>query len=136
MKNRKWHKISAKDKVLGRLASRVSKILMGKHKVDYAAHEDNGDFVIVTDADKVKVTGKKKSEKVYFKTSRYPGNSKFISYEEIKKKKPEYIIYNSVKGMLPKNKIARRMLTRLKIYSNSDHPHGSQQPIDLEEENA
>ncbi|MBN2406553.1 MAG: 50S ribosomal protein L13 [Elusimicrobia bacterium] len=132
MIKRKWYKLSAKGKTLGRLATRASVILMGKDKVDYRAHEDKGDFFIVTDAAEVKVSGKKETAKKYFVPSIYPGNSRFVSYAKVKNDKPEFIIYHAVKGMLPKNKLGSRMLKRLKVYSGSEHPHAAQEPIDLE----
>ena len=131
MCKRKWYKISADNKVLGRLAVRAAGILMGKNKVDYIPHKDNGDFLIVTDARKVKVTGNKREDKYYFRRSRYPGNSKSISFERMMKNTPEYIICHAVKGMLPKNKLASRMITRLKVYPSGDHPHQSQNPLEI-----
>ncbi|MFH1415312.1 MAG: 50S ribosomal protein L13 [Elusimicrobiota bacterium] len=132
MKERKWYIISAKDKVLGRLATRAAVILMGKTNTDFSRHEDKGDFLIVTDAEKVKVTGGKEQKKTYFKASQYPGNSKIIDYAHIKKNNPEYIVHHAVKGMLPKNKLGSRMITRLKIYAGGEHPHAAQNPETLE----
>lgn len=135
MYKRNWYKISAGNKILGRLATRAAVVLMGKNKADFIRHEDKGDFLVITDAEKVKVSGNKQDKKMYFIPSRYPGNSKFISYNSMQEKKPENIIYHAVKGMLPKNKLGSRMLTRLKIYTGNEHPHFAQQPINMENEN-
>jgi large subunit ribosomal protein L13 len=135
MSERTWYKISAKGKTLGRLATESAVILMGKRSTDFSRYEDKGDFLIITDADKVTVSGKKEEQKEYFKISQYPGHSRFISYAYMKENHPERIIMNAVKGMLPKNKLGRRMLTRLKVYVNSDHPHEAQLPIALEDTN-
>jgi len=129
---RKWYKISADGKVLGRLASRAAVILMGKDKADYAPHKDEGPFLIITDSSKVKVTGNKAKVKQYFKASQYPGNSRLISYGKMMENNPNYIIKHAIKGMLPKNKLGDKMMKRLKVYADSEHPHGAQNPIDLE----
>lgn len=131
-RERVWYKISARDKILGRLATRVAVILMGKDQPDYAPYEDKGGFFIITDADKIKVSGNKKKNKEYFFPSKYPGNSRTVKYDKMQSKKPEFIIYHAVKGMLPKNKLGSRMITRLKVYTGSEHPHHAQKPIDLE----
>ncbi len=133
MYKRIWYKINAENKTLGRLATRAACILMGKNNADFARHEDKGDFLIITNAEKIRVTGNKEKNKKYFIVSKYPGNSKFVSYDNMKKKKPEYIIHHAVKGMLPKNKLANRMITRLKIYAGSVHPHHAQEPVNLDE---
>ncbi|MFC2061516.1 50S ribosomal protein L13 [Elusimicrobiota bacterium] len=132
MNNKNWYKISAKDKILGRLATQVAMSLMGKDSPDYTPHEDKGSFFIITDAEKVRVTGNKENSKEYFFPSQYPGNSKVVDYKKMKEKKPCFIITHAVKGMLPKNKLGSRMLTRLKVYSGSEHPHSAQNPVDLE----
>ena len=129
---RKWYKVSAKDAVLGRLATQAAVILMGKNRPDYAPHEDKGDFLIITDAEQVKVTGNKAAQKTYFRPSRYPGNSKTIEYERMMKKDPRHIIEHAVKGMLPKNRLADKRIRRLKVYAGSEHPNAAQNPIDLE----
>jgi large subunit ribosomal protein L13 len=129
---RDWYRINAEGKTLGRLATQAAGILMGKNRVDFNKHEDKGGFLVVTNAEKVKVTGSKAADKEYFFASKYPGNSKLVSYGHILEKKPEYIIYHAVKGMLPKNKLGSRMLTRLKIYAGEAHPHDAQEPVDLE----
>lgn len=135
MYKRNWYKISAGNKTLGRLATRAAVVLMGKNKVDFIRHEDKGDFLVITDAEKVKVSGNKQDNKKYFIPSKYPGGSKFISYSRMKENNPEYIIYHAVKGMLPKNKLGSRMLTRLKIYPGSEHPHHAQDPVNMENGN-
>jgi len=132
MYKRKWYKISAENKMLGRLATRAAQILMGKNSVDFNRHEDKGDFLVITDAEKIVVSGNKAKAKGYFFASTYPGNSKMIPYEKMMEKDPSYIIFHAVKGMLPKNKLGSRMITRLKIYSGSEHPHGAQNPVELE----
>jgi len=135
MNERVWYKISAREKTLGRLATESAVILMGKSKTDFSRHEDKGDFLIITDAAQVAVSGKKEEQKKYFKVSQYPGNSRFIPYAYMKEKNPGNIIAHAVKGMLPKNKLGRQMLTRLKVYAGSEHPHEAQMPIDLEKIN-
>lgn len=128
MNNKKWYTISAEDKVLGRLASRIAVVLMGKDEPDYDPAGDTGSFVIVTDAEKIKVSGKKYEDKEYFFPSTYPGNSKSIKFKNIFEKNPEFVIKHAVKGMLPKNKVADKMLKRLKVYTGPEHPHGAQEP--------
>ncbi len=130
--NRKWYTISAEGEILGRLASKASSLLTGKNRVDYTPHLDKGACLIITDAEKIKVGGKKAEEKKYFSPSTYPGNSKEILYRDLIKKQPEKIIYRAVKGMLPKNKLAARRLKRLKIYRDSEHPHQAQNPEEID----
>ncbi|MDA3792991.1 MAG: 50S ribosomal protein L13 [Elusimicrobia bacterium] len=129
--NKKWYKISAEDKVLGRMASRIAVVLMGKDEPDYEPSGDTGSFVIVTEADKVKVSGKKYEDKEYFFPSQYPGNSKAKSFKTMFEKNPEFVIRHAVKGMLPKNKVADKMLKRLKVYTGPEHPHSAQEPEEL-----
>lgn len=131
MIKRKWYKISAEGKVLGRLASKAATYLMGKNRVDYTPHKDKGACLIITDAEKVEISGDKEEVKKYFSPSTYPGNSKEILYRDLIKDNPEKIIYQAVKGMLPKNKLASRRLKRLKIYRDSEHPHQAQKPEEL-----
>ncbi|MEO0276365.1 MAG: 50S ribosomal protein L13 [candidate division WOR-3 bacterium] len=133
-KDRKWYLIDAKDKILGRLASRIEIILMGKRKPIYSPHIDVGDYVVVINSDKVKVTGNKEKKKIYYFHSFYPGGLKEISFERMRIKKPENIIYLAVKRMLPKNKLGRKMLKRLKIYAGENHPHIAQNPLKIEPE--
>ena len=123
-----WHVIDATDKVLGRLAARVSILLQGKHKPTYTPHVDTGDFVVILNADKVRVTGRKADVMFYDKYSRYPGGRHVYPYKEMKTLAPERIIQIAVKRMLPKNKLGRDMLLKLKIYNDDKHPHQAQQP--------
>jgi large subunit ribosomal protein L13 len=126
-----WHVIDATDQVLGRLAARVSMILQGKTKPTYTPHVDTGDFVIVLNAEKIKVTGKKAEVIEYDTYSRYPGGRKLYTYKTMKQLHPERILQLAVKRMLPKNKMGRHLLTKLKIYKDDKHPHGAQQPKEL-----
>ncbi len=130
---RNWWVVDAKDQVLGRLASRIALILMGKRKPEYTPHLDTGDFVIVVNAEKVRLTGKKWQQKVYYRHSGYPGGLKAITAERMRQTHPERLIQLAVKRMLPKNKLGRRMLKRLKVYAGEAHPHAAQkpQPLDL-----
>ncbi len=126
-----WHVVDASDQVLGRLASKIAVILQGKHKATYAANVDTGDFVIVLNAGKVKVTGRKADVIEYDTYSRYPGGRKLYSYRHMNEKRPERVIELAVKRMLPKNALARHMLLKLKIYAGTTHPHQAQQPKEL-----
>ena len=123
-----WYIVDAKDKILGRLACRVATILMGKGKVIYAPHQDVGDEVIVINASQVKVTGKKYAQKVYKNYSAYPGGLNIQTLETVSKKKPEYVIMHAVKGMLPKSKLGAKLLKKLRVYRDANHPHKSQNP--------
>jgi len=125
---RSWYLVDAANKVLGKLASKIAIVLRGKHKPIFTPHIDTGDFVIVINADKVHLTGKKLKNKYYYRHSGYPGGLKIMSAEEMLKKKPENLIKLAVRGMLPKNRLARKQLTKLKIYSGANHPHKSQMP--------
>ena len=129
---REWHVIDANDVVLGRLAAKVSHILMGKHKPNFAYHMDNGDFVIVVNAEKVKVTGNKYDTKIYYRHSGYPGGIKNTNFKTLNRSKPERVIELAVKGMLPGNKLGRKLFTKLKVYAGDKHPHASQNPKTLE----
>jgi len=129
--NRKWYLVNVENKVLGRVASRIATILRGKHKPYYSRHIDVGDFVIVVNADKVKVTGKKYDNKIYRSYSGYPGGLKEHTFKDVMAKKPELIIFSAVKGMLPKNKLGRKMLKKLKVYSGVEHPHEAQEPEEI-----
>jgi large subunit ribosomal protein L13 len=126
-----WHVIDASDQVLGRLASRIATILQGKHKPTYTPHADTGDFVIVLNAEKIRVTGRKAQVLEYDTYSRYPGGRHVYSFEEMKQNHPERLVQLAVKRMLPKNKIGRTFLSKLKIYRGSEHPHSAQQPKEL-----
>jgi large subunit ribosomal protein L13 len=125
---RNWIIVDAKDQVLGRLATKVASIIRGKTKPTFTPNSDTGDFVVVINADKVKVTGKREFLKTYAHYSGYPGGLKIRSYEELMAKKPEYVIQSAVKGMLPKNRLGNKLIKKLKVYSGSEHPHKAQKP--------
>lgn len=129
--SRAWWVVDATDKPLGRLASEVAAILRGKHKPTFTTHVDCGDFVIVVNASKVKLTGNKLDKKFYYRHSGIPGGFKAESYRHLMERKPEFPIEKAVKGMLPKNVLGRQMLTKLKVYSTPDHPHAAQKPSPL-----
>jgi large subunit ribosomal protein L13 len=129
---RDWHLIDVEGKVLGRVAVEIAKRLRGKHKPIYTPHVDTGDFVVVINADKISLTGKKLTDKVYYHHTGYPGGLKEITAEKMLQEKPENILRIAVRGMLPKNSIGRKMLTKLKIYKGSEHPHEAQEPKVLE----
>jgi large subunit ribosomal protein L13 len=126
-----WHVIDATDQVLGRLAARISIILQGKHKATYTPHVDTGDFVIVLNADKVKVTGRKADVLEYDTYSRYPGGRHVYSFKRMTELHPEKVIELAVRRMLPKSKMGRNILGKLKIYKGTEHPHQAQQPKEL-----
>jgi large subunit ribosomal protein L13 len=125
---RKWYVVDAEGKTLGRLASEVASIIRGKHKPQYTPHVDVGDFVIVINAEKVHLTGKKWQTKKYYRHSLYPGGLKVTTAEQMRNEKPERLIELAVHGMLPKNRLGRRMKLRLKAYAGPEHPHQAQQP--------
>ncbi|NPA15442.1 MAG: 50S ribosomal protein L13 [Deferribacteres bacterium] len=133
---KKWYLVDAKDKTLGRLATQIAIILMGKHKPNYSPHVDCGDFVVVINADKVKLTGNKLDKKVYYWHTGYLGGIKSRTARQMLEEKPEFLIYHAVKGMLPKNNLARRMLKKLKVYAGENHPHVAQNPEPIEIEGA
>ena len=126
-----WHVVDATDQVLGRLAARISTILQGKHKPTYTPHVDTGDFVVVLNADKVKVTGRKAEVLEYQTYSRYPSGQKTYSYKRMLELHPEKLIELAVRRMLPKNKMGRNILGKLKVYKGGQHPHSAQQPKEL-----
>lgn len=126
--DRKWYIIDAEDKVLGRLASEVANILSGKNKPIYTSHVDTGDFVIIINAEKIKLTGKKLDQKNHVYHTGYPGGLKEIPYRRLIAEKPELIIQLAVKGMLPKSSLGRNMIRKLKVYSGTEHNHEAQQP--------
>ncbi len=126
-----WKIVDAKDQILGRLAVTIANSLRGRDKPTYTPHVDTGDFVIVINADKIKLTGAKEEQKKYMFYSGYMGGEKYRNVADFRKNRPEFIITNAVKGMLPKNKLSSRMLTKLKVYSGEDHPHSAQQPTPL-----
>ena len=125
---RKWYVIDAEDKTLGKIASEVASILRGKKKPIYTPHVDTGDYVIVINAEKVRVTGKKEEQKIYKSHSGYPGGLKEPTLRELRAKKPEEIIRHAVKGMMPKGKLGRQMFKKLKVYAGPEHPHTAQNP--------
>jgi large subunit ribosomal protein L13 len=127
-----WYVVDATDKILGRLATQIANVLRGKNKPIFTPHVDTGDFVIVTNAEKVKLTGKKLEKKNYYRHSGYPGVFRVRTAQEVLKKKPEDIIMLAVKGMLPKNRLGSKLLTKLKVYAGKAHPHEAQQPKVLE----
>jgi large subunit ribosomal protein L13 len=127
-----WYLVNADGKVLGRLAAELAKILKGKNKPIYTPHLDTGDFVIIVNAEKVALTGKKMKDKIYYHHTGYPGGIKEISAEKLLAKKPTEMIRMAVRGMLPKNSLGRQMLRKLKVYAGPNHPHESQKPIQLE----
>jgi large subunit ribosomal protein L13 len=127
-----WYLVNAEGKVLGRLASELSKILRGKHKPTFTPHVDTGDFVVVVNAEKVGLTGKKLKDKIYYRHTGYPGGIKEVSAEKLLAKKPTELIRRAVKGMLPKNSLGRQMLRKLKVYAGPNHPHKAQNPVPLE----
>ena len=127
-----WWIADADGQVLGRFASRIAQILRGKHKVNYTPHMDMGDFVVIINADKIQETGNKDKDKKDFMHTGYPGGGKETSLADLRRSKPERIIQNAVKGMLPHNRLGRSILTHLKVYTGSEHPHSAQQPKILE----
>lgn len=130
--NHDWFIVDASGKTLGRMAAEIAHRLRGKHKPEYAPHMDNGDYVVVINAEKVKVTGNKGTDKIYHSHTGYPGGIKSISFDNLLEKAPERTIQSAVKGMLPKNPLGRKMFRKLKVYPGSEHPHVSQQPKTLE----
>jgi large subunit ribosomal protein L13 len=131
-----WYVVDAAGKTLGRLASEVARRLRGKHKPEYTPHVDTGDFIVIINANQVKVTGNKSKAKVYYNHSGYPGGMKEITFEKLLAKRPERVIEIAVKGMLPKNPLGRAMYRKLKVYAGTEHPHAAQQPqlLDLDTE--
>ncbi|TFH02163.1 MAG: 50S ribosomal protein L13 [Calditrichales bacterium] len=130
--SRQWFLVNAEDKILGRMASRIASILKGKHKPIYSPHQDVGDFVVVVNAEKIKVTGNKLRAKTYYTHSGYPGGQKATTLQEMLQKHPERVVELAVKRMLPKNALGRRMFRKLKVYAGDVHPHDAQQPATLE----
>jgi len=128
---RKWYIVDAEGQTLGRLASKIAHILRGKHKPTFTYHEDMGDYIIVLNADKVKISGSKEMQKEYFYHTGVPGGARFLKYADVKKDKPDMIIRHAVKGMLPHNRLGRRMFKKLFVYSGSEHPHQAQKPEEL-----
>ena len=129
---RKWFVVDAEGQTLGRLAAEVAKVLRGKHKPTFTPHVDTGDHVIVLNADKVVLTGKKLVQKTYFRHSGYPGGTTFTTAGKMLETRPERVVEMAVKGMLPKNSLGRKMFTKLKVYAGAEHPHAAQMPEVLE----
>jgi large subunit ribosomal protein L13 len=129
---RDWFVVDADGKTLGRFAAEVAHRLRGKHKPEYTPHIDTGDYIVVLNADKIRVSGNKSKQKIYHSHSGYPGGLKSISFEKLREKAPERIIETAVKGMLPKNPLGRAMFRKLKVYAGAEHPHTAQQPQVLE----
>ena len=126
-----WFVVDAEDKTLGRLASEIAHRLRGKHKAEYTPHVDTGDYIVVINAEKIKVTGAKTTDKMYHHHTGYPGGLKSISFEKLIDKAPERVIQGAVKGMLPRNPLGRAMFKKLKVYAGDEHPHTAQQPQTL-----
>jgi large subunit ribosomal protein L13 len=124
--NKKWFLIDANEKILGRLAVKIAEILQGKHRTDYESYLDKGDYVVVINAEKIKVTGKKPENKLYFRHSGYPGGDKLVKFKDMLKKRPELILFHAVKGMLPQSRLGAKMIKKLKIYAQDKHPHMAQ----------
>lgn len=129
---RSWWLIDAENQTLGRLATEVARRLRGKHKAQYTPHVDTGDYIVVINADKVRVTGNKENDKIYWRHSGYPGGIKGVNVATMRATHPERIIEKAVKGMLPRNPLGRAMFKKLKVYAGAEHPHAAQQPVALE----
>ncbi len=129
--DRAWYVVDARDQIVGRLASRVASVLRGKHNPRFTPHMDTGDFVVVVNADKVRLTGNKETAKEYFRYSGHPGGARFTTPAEMRASKPEFIVRNAVRGMMPKGPLGRQMLKKLKVYAGPEHPHAAQQPKEL-----
>ena len=129
---RQWYVVDAAGKTLGRLCTEIANRLRGKHKPEFTPHVDAGDYIVVVNAEKIVVTGNKTTDKLYQHHTGYPGGIKSISFDKLLLKSPEMIIEKAVKGMMPKNKLSRAMLSKLKVYAGNDHPHSAQQPTILE----
>jgi large subunit ribosomal protein L13 len=129
---RKWWLVDAEDQVLGRLSSRIVNVLRGKHKAIYSPHMETGDYVIIVNAEKVKITGNKMENKVYHRHSRYPGGLKTVPLRKVMASKPTFALEHAIKGMLPKGKMGRKLFRNVKVYAGSSHPHEAQKPEKLE----
>ncbi len=130
--DRTWFVVDAENKTLGRLATEIAHRLRGKHKPEYTPHVDTGDYIVVVNAEKVRVTGNKFNDKMYYRHSGYPGGIKEMNFKDMQDRHPERIVEKAVKGMLPKNPLGRAMFKKLKVYSGAEHPHAAQQPQPLE----
>jgi large subunit ribosomal protein L13 len=131
LKQRKWHVVDANGAVLGRLAVQVANILRGKDKPVFTPHFDAGDFVVVINAEKVRLTGKKETDKEFMSYSGWKGGEKYVSVAQVRARHPEKLITHAVRGMVPKNRLGRVLMTKLKVYKGSEHPHAAQQPATL-----
>ena len=131
--SRKWVLVDAKGRTLGRLATEISALILGKHKPEFTPGVDVGDFVVVVNAEQIKVTGKKMDDKYYYRESKYQGGLKKINLKNQLEKRPEYVIEHAVKGMLPHNRLGRKLNKKLKVYAGPNHPHQAQKPIPVEE---
>ncbi len=131
-RQRDWYVVDAEGQTLGRLATRIADALRGKRKPEYTPHVDTGDFIVVVNAEKIRVTGKKLEQKRYWRHSGYPGGIKSRTLAEMLDRRPEEVIRKAVKGMLPRNRLARQQLTKLKVYAGPDHPHAAQKPQPME----
>jgi large subunit ribosomal protein L13 len=129
---RRWYLVDVDGQVLGRAATRIARILRGKNKPVFTPHLDTGDFVVVINAEKVRVTGNKEEQKVYFHYTGYPGGARFETLRRLRQRRPEEIVRRAVQGMLPKNRLGRALVRKLKVYAGSDHPHAAQKPVRLE----
>jgi large subunit ribosomal protein L13 len=129
---RRWFVVDATGQPLGRLASRIAHRLRGKHKAEFTPHVDTGDYIVVVNAEKVRVTGAKETNKIYYRHSGYPGGLKATSLAKLRETHPERIVANAVKGMLPRNPLGRAMFRKLKVYAGPEHPHAAQQPVALD----
>lgn len=127
----KWYLVDAEGQTLGRLAVKIANVIRGRHKATYTPHIDTGDFVVVINAEKIEVSGRKEEQKQYMFYSGWFGNEKYVKLADFRERRPEFIIEHAVKGMLPRNKLARQMLKKLKIYAGSQHPHEAQNPTPL-----
>ncbi len=129
---RKWYLIDAKDQVLGRLSVKIANVLRGRNKPSYTPHVDTGDFVVVINADKIALTGKKEEQKQYMFYSGYVGGEKRLSVQQMQERQPDFVVKHAVKGMLPKNRLAAKMLTKLKVFAGEEHTHMAQEPQKIE----
>lgn len=127
----RWHLVDARDQVLGRMATEIAQVLMGKHRPEYTPHVDTGDYVIVTNAREVKLTGRKDTQSFRMRYSGYPGGHKSETFGQLRERKPEALVEDAVRRMLPKNRLGRVMLKKLKVYAGSEHPHQAQQPVEM-----
>lgn len=129
--SKKWFVVDAKDQVLGRLATKIARVIRGKEKPLFTPNADTGDFVIVINADQLRLTGKRETMKTYFSYSGYPGGAKVRKFEDMLKKDPEFVVQHAVKGMLPKNRLGKKLIKKLKVYAGDSHPHQAQKPESL-----